>query len=116
MAGSLVWSGLYGFWSFFFLHFGLHHVPFSIIIQKRGWDGGRYHSCPDTLTVGYLGFFLYIYICLYMSLFARSPSLCPASFSLGSLVFLFITCGQRGRGKECVDTVVCVPSRAGKET
>lgn len=61
---SGIWSGLYGFWTFFSFsffssfffcsYFGLHHVPCSIIIiQKRGWDGRRYHSCPDTFTFGH---------------------------------------------------------------
>lgn len=73
---GMVWSvrflDIFSF-SVFLSSQGLHHVPNSIIIiiQKRGWDGRRYHSCPDTLFL--LGLIWFSFN-LSMSLFAHALS------------------------------------------
>lgn len=89
MAGSLVWSGLYGFWTFLiffffvssFLDCIMFPVPSSSFKREGGMGGDTTHVRKRFLLVTWV-------VNLYMSLFARARS--PASSSHGSLVSFFI--------------------------
>lgn len=110
MAGSLVWSGLYGFWTFSHFSFLFWIASCSLFHHHHSKERVGWEEIP--LMSGHVYFWL---------LGCSSTSTChclrvlsPASSSLGSLVSLFLTSGEReGQGvplRMCVDIAVCVPT------
>lgn len=100
LAGSLEWSGLYGFWALVFFLFFIWIAScflFHHIIQKRGWDGRRYHSYMSGHVL-YWSLWCHSY---NMSLFARGPS-----HRLDLFCLRLSTSGARVGGVSCACVLI----------